>query len=302
MTRSHGFGLTLLFITALIWGAGFVAQREGAASIPPLTFNAVRFAIGCLSLLPVIVLFSKPAAQSGPRRAMVLGGILGGALLFAGINLQQAAMAFTTAGKAAFITGLYIVFVPLIGRLFGMRIGGKVFVAAALCLAGLFLLSVNVSMRLAQGDGLVVICAVFWALQVLVTGHFAPQLDGPRFAFVQFVTVAVLSLIGAVIAEDIVLDALLINWWPLAYTGVLATGIAFTLQILAQARVSATQAALVLSLESMFGALAGWLWLAEVFSNRALLGCALMMTGIIIAQLPGVRKFKPFRFWIRRTS
>ncbi|MEX0970415.1 MAG: DMT family transporter [Paracoccaceae bacterium] len=300
MTRSHATGLVLLFMTAAIWGAGFVAQREGAAVIPPLTFNATRFFIGCLSLLPVIALFSKPRSESGPRSAMLIGGIAGGALLFAGINLQQTALAVTTAGKAAFITGLYIIFVPLIGRMFGTRIGAKVFVAAGLSLAGLYLLSVNEGLKLAPGDGLVVICAVFWALQVLVTGHFAPRLDGPRFAFMQFATVAVLSTIGALLFETISLDALIINWQPLAFTGIVATGLAFTLQILAQARVAATQAALVLSLETVFGALAGWAILDEVFAPRAMLGAALMLTGILLAQLPGIRMRKPIRLWFSR--
>ena len=290
MTRSHATGLILLFMTAAIWGAGFVAQREGAAAIPPLTFNATRFFIGCLSLLPVIALFSKPRGESGPRSAMLIGGIAGGALLFVGINLQQTALAVTTAGKAAFITGLYIIFVPLIGRMLGTRIGGKVFVAAGLSLAGLYLLSVNDGLKLAPGDGLVVVCAVFWALQVLVTGHFAPQLDGPRFAFMQFATVAVLSALGALLFETISLEALVINWWPLA----------FTLQILAQARVAPTQAALVLSLETVFGALAGWAILDEVFAPRAMLGAALMLGGILLAQLPGIRMRKPIRLWFAR--
>lgn len=301
MTRAYMLGLALLFGTAAIWGAGFVAQRQGANTLPPLTFNAVRFLIGSLSILPVILMFSRPRAQSGPRHALLGGGMICGIFLFAGINLQQTALQFTTAGKAAFITGLYIILVPIIGRMFGRRIGAKVWIAAAVSVTGLYFLSVTDGLRLAPGDGLVMLCSLFWALQVLATGKYAPLVDGPRFALVQFMTVAILSVLGALLTESVHFAQILTTWWPLLFSGVVATGVAFTFQILAQARVPATPAALIMSLETVFGALAGWFFLHETLGAAALTGCALMFAGIIIAQLPGVRRAKPIRLWVRRS-
>jgi drug/metabolite transporter (DMT)-like permease len=195
---------------------------------------------------------------------------------------------------------MYIVFVPIFGLFLGQKIGGKVWVAGAIAVVGLYLLSITDQLRLAQGDGLVLIGAAFWAFQVLVTAHYSQKVNGPKFALVQFITVAIMSLPFALLFETITLDALLSSAKPLLFTGLIATGLAMTLQILAQARVPSTQAALIMSLETVFGAFSGWLLLGEVLTQRMLLGATLMLIGIMVAQMPGRRKQKPIRWSFRR--
>jgi drug/metabolite transporter (DMT)-like permease len=300
MTTRYLFGLAMLFITAAIWGVGFVFQREGMGQIGPFTFNTARFIIGALSVIPVIFLFSKKTTNDGEAKTTLIGGILAGLVLFVGISLQQIGLVHTSAGKAAFITGMYIVFVPVIGVFLGQKIGGKVWIAGIIAVLGLYLLSVTDQMRFAQGDGIVLIGAVFWAFQVLVTAHYSQKINGPKFAFVQFATVAILSLPFALILETVTLDGLIASAEGLLFTGIVATGIAITLQILAQARVPSTQAAMIMSLETVFGAFSGWLFLNEILSSRMLMGAGLMLLGIVIAQLPGLRKQKPIRWSFRR--
>lgn len=300
MTPRYLLGLLMLFTTAAIWGVGFVFQREGMDLIGPFTFNTARFIIGALSVIPVILLFPGKTAKDGEAKATLVGGILAGVVLFVGISLQQIGLVHTSAGKAAFITGMYIVFVPVFGIFLGQKIGGKVWVAGGIAVIGLYLLSITDQMQFAQGDGLVLIGAVFWAFQVLVTAHYSQKINGPKFALVQFVTVAILSLPFALVLEVITLDGLLSAAKPLLFTGLVATGLAITLQILAQARVPSTQAAMIMSLETVFGAFSGWLFLGEILSTRMLIGAGLMLLGIVIAQLPGLRKQKPIRWSFRR--
>lgn len=299
MSKQHLTGVGLLLITALIWGLGFVAQRESMQHIEPFSFNAARFILGTLSVIPVVMLFSKPAHAHGPNIELYGGGILLGLFLFAGINLQQAGMVYTSAGKAAFITGLYIVLVPMIGFFFGRKIGKKVWFAAIVATIGLYLLSVDSGFALGRGDGLVLVSSIFWALQVYLTGRLAANVDGPKLAFVQFATCAVASLACALWFETPNFDAVWNARWAILYTGILATGVAITFQIMAQKSVPSSQAALIMSLETVFGAIGGWYLLGEQFSDRAMLGAGLMLGAIIVAQLPGVRRRKPIRMWFK---
>lgn len=300
MTLRYLSGLAMLITIAIIWGVGFVFQREGMEQLGPFAFNAARFTIGALSVIPVIMIFSKPTMNQDQVSSTIIGGIVAGSVLFIGISLQQVGMVHTTAGKAAFITGMYMVFVPILGLFIGQKIGAKVWVAGFIAVVGLYLLSITDQLEFAQGDGFVLLGAAFWGAQVLVTAHYSQKVNGPKFALVQFITVAVLSLPFALALETTTLDALILSAKALLFTGVVATGLAMTLQILAQARVPSTQAAMIMSLETVFGAFSGWLLLGEILTSRMLLGASLMLLGIFIAQLPGRRKQKPIRWSFRR--
>ncbi|MGB0960675.1 MAG: DMT family transporter [Halocynthiibacter sp.] len=293
-------GIAMLFAIAALWGLGFVFQREGMDHVGPYTFNALRFVVGALSVLPVIALFSRNRPKETEEGALLKGGILAGGMLFMGITLQQIGLIHTTAGKSSFITGLYMIFVPMVGIVLGYAVGRKVWVAAALALVGLYLLSVTSNFEIAKGDGVTFICAFFWTGQVMVTGHYSTKVDGPRFALVQFVTVAALSIPLMLIFETVEWGTIKGAASGILYTGLAGTGLAMTLQILAQARVPSVQAALIMSLETVFGAIGGWWILNEILTPRMALGCALMLFGIVIAQLPGRRRQKPIRWAFRR--
>lgn len=282
--------MAMLFVVAALWGLGFVFQRTGMDHVGPFTFNSLRFVLGGLSVLPLIWIFSKKNVSLNERRLITKGGVLAGICLFGGISFQQVALVYTTAGKSAFITGMYIIFVPLIGILLGQMVGAKVLVAGVIAFVGLYFLSVTSAFAFEYGDVLTLICAVFWALQVIVTGHYSRKVDGPKFAMVQFITVIMLSLPIALMTETVTWSGIWGARDELLFVGIVGTGFAMTLQILAQKRVPAVQAALIMSLETVFGAFFGWLVLAEVFTTRMLLGSALMLLGIVIAQLPGIRK------------
>ncbi|MEM9715139.1 MAG: DMT family transporter [Pseudomonadota bacterium] len=284
MTREQIFGSILLLIVAFVWGLGFVFQRSGMEHIGPYTFNAGRFVLGALSLLPVIWLFGRKT-DPVDRGAMWTASILAGLCFFGGITLQQVGIVYTTAGKAAFITGLYIVIVPVFSIALGFVARWNVWVACLLALVGLFFLAETGSFRLAYGDTLILICAVFWALQIIVVGLYAQRLDGPTFAFGQTLTVTVIAVPLALIMEDHSWADLWAAKWALLFVGVIDTGFALTLQTLGQRRVPATPAGIILSLEAVFGALCGYLFLAEIITASMFFGGTLMLTAMILAQL-----------------
>lgn len=293
----------LLLLTAAIWGLGFVAQRLGADHMGAMSFNATRFAIGALSLVPLIWFFSRrqrsaPPVAPGPtagevydetppppaqRRPALLPGLALGAVLFTAAGLQQVGLATTTAGKAGFITGLYIVLVPILGLFLGHRAGRAVWVGLALAVPGLYLLSMTDDLTIARGDLLVLVGAVFWAAHILVIDHFVRTVDALRLSAVQFAACAVLSGGAALIFEEQPFSGLSPALGAVLYAGLFSVGIAYTLQVVAQRHAKASHAALLLSLEAVFGALGGWLLLGEVMSTRMLLGCLLMMAGIVIS-------------------
>ena len=282
-----------LLLTATIWGFAFVAQRVGMDHVGPFTFNGIRFALGSLSLVPLMLLTREDAARverTVPRPGislLTLGGGLAGFALFMGASLQQVGLVYTTAGKAGFITGLYVVIVPLLGLFLGQRSSAGNWGGAVLAAAGLFLLSVNESFTIALGDLLEILGAFFWAGHVLVIGRFSPRIDALRLAFVQYCVCAVLSLATAAVFEPIALSGILNAAVPILYGGVGSVGIAYTLQVVAQKSAHPAHAAILLSLESVFAAIGGWLLLGETLSLRGLTGCALMFSGMILSQLWG---------------
>ena len=286
-------GTMMLLLTALIWGSSFVAQRAGMEYIGPFTFNGIRSLIGGLVLIPVIFLFSKEknaelteAEKKAGKKTLLLGGILCGIVLFAASSLQQIGMVYTTAGKAGFITALYIVLVPILGVFIRKKVKPIVWLCVILAVAGLYLLCMTDGLSLGRGDLLVLLCAFAFSIHILVIDYFAPRTDGVALSCIQFFVCGILSLFPMFLAETPVWFAILDCWIPILYAGVLSCGVAYTLQILAQKHTDPTVASLLLSLESVFAAIAGAIILHEQLAPRELAGCVLLFAAIIIAQLP----------------
>ncbi len=277
----------LLLIVAAIWGLAFVAQRMGMDHLGPFGFNAARFLLGALSLLPLTLVFRTRAEQTetGP---LLHGGLTAGLLLFCGASLQQAGLLYTTAGNAGFITGLYIVLVPVAAFMLGHAVNRSIWAGASLALLGLYFLSINETMVINKGDLLEFLGAGFWAAHVLLIGRLAPHLDGLRLSVIQFLVCGFLCLGVALVFEQdsFTVQNLIAAWRPVAYAGLLSVGVAYTLQVYAQKHTPASHAAIIMSLEAVFAAIGGWLILQEVLSGRALAGCALMLVGMLLAQLP----------------
>ena len=287
----------LLVLVALIWGVAFVAQSEGAKDVGPYTFNAVRMIIGGLVLLPCIKIMDAFRAKEpdAPRekggKALWLGGLCCGVVLFLASTLQQVGILYTTAGKAGFITALYIVLVPILGLFFGRKTGAALWISVALAVVGMYFLCMTGSLSLGRGEALCMLCALFFAVHITVIDHFSPDVDGVRMSCIQFFVCGGLSVVLMFLFEKPDIHKIVSAWLPILYTGVLSSGVAYTLQIVAQKNVNPTVASLLMSLESVFSALAGWAILGQGLSGRELFGCALLFAAIILAQLPiGKRK------------
>lgn len=283
----------MLLCGALIWGTAFAAQRMVSDTVEPYTFNAVRSYIAALALLLVSFILRKkrPAPQTGAqkkqaRATLLRGGILCGLFLCAAATLQQFGITYTTAGKAGFITTLYIVLVPFFGVFLKKRTTVGAWIAVAIAAAGLFLLCVTEQFTIALGDIYVMLCAVFFSLHILCVDYFSPRVDGVLLSCLQFLVMGVICTVLAFVYETPDLSAILSSWAPILYVAVMSSGVGYTLQILAQKDTSPVVASLLMSLESVFAVLAGWLLLDEALSARELLGCALMFAAVILAQLP----------------
>jgi len=277
----------LLLITAGIWGLAFVAQRVGMQHVEPFVFNGVRFALGALSLVPIMMCKAFPAGPDvKPTRATILkGGLAAGLALFLGVSLQQVGIVSTTAGKAGFITGLYVVLVPIVSLAWGQHVRGGTWVGALCAAAGLYLLSVKSDFTIERGDFLVLLGAVCWAAHVHIIGRYASRIGALRLSLYQYLVCTFLSLAVAFIHEHPTVDGLIRATVPIVYGGVFSVGIAYTLQVVAQKKAHPAHAAIILSLESVFAAVGGWLILGEALSPRAMTGCALMLAGMIVSQL-----------------
>ena len=281
----------LLLTTAVIWGFAFVAQRVGMDFVGPFIFNGVRFALGCLVLLPFILMNGRNTSnraektRSANTKTGIIGGLIAGVVLFSGASLQQVGLVYTTAGNAGFITGLYVVIVPILGVLLRHRTNIGTWTGAALAAIGLYLLSVTEAFTIAFGDLLVLIGALFWAVHVLLIGWLSPKLDSFRLAFLQYAACSILSLIVAAVFEDNTINGMFQAIIPVLYGGILSVGIAYTLQIVAQKHAHPAHAAIILSLEAVFAAVGGWVILDETLTQRELLGCSLMLGGMFTSQL-----------------
>ena len=277
----------LLFLTAIIWGFAFVAQRVGAEFVGAFTFNGIRFLLGFLSLIPVILIFEKDKFNLESLKKTLLPGLLAGIVLFIASTLQQYGVEITqSAGKAGFLTGLYTVLVPLIRFVMGKKTSAFTFLGAIFALAGLFFLCMTGSdISFGLGDIVLIIGAFFWAGHILVVDKHVNNISPLKFSLVQFFVCGVLSIIFALILENINLAAVKSAGIPILYGGLMSVGVAYTCQILGQRDADPTFASIVFSTESVFSAIGGAIILNEVMSGRGYLGCVLIFIGIVLSQL-----------------
>lgn len=277
-------------LAALIWGGAFVAQSVGMDYTGPYTFNVMRSFLGSLVLLPVIFFLDKKKSEEEKERAdkkvLIKGGICCGIILTISTTFQQIGLLHTTAGKAGFITALYILIVPILGIFLGKKAGIKVWISVVLALGGMYLLCVTSEFTIAFGDLMVLACAFVFSLHILAVDHFSPMVDGVKLSCIQFFVCGTLSSFPMFLLEHPQLGQILDAWLPIAYAGILSSGVAYTLQIITQKHLNPTVASLLMSLESVFAALTGWLVLHERLSARELLGCVLVFAAIILSQLP----------------
>lgn len=287
--RNHALRADLLMLlTAMIWGSAFVAQRLGMDSVGPLLYSGLRFALATLILLPLLPVLQYRARKAPAptlNRQLLRGGVLMGLVLALGINLQQVGLLFTSVTNTGFITGLYVIIVPLLGLLLGHKTGLGIWLGACLAVLGMFLLSVGEGFQVAAGDWLQLAGAFVWGVHVLLVGFFAGRHDPLRLAVVQFATCALISLLLALAFEEIRLDAIIAAGPAILYGGLFGVAIGFTLQVVAQKHAIASHAAIILSLEAVFAAIAGALLLGESLELRGYFGCALMFGGMLLAQL-----------------
>ena len=279
----------ILLVVAIIWGFAFVAQRLGMEHLGPFGFNASRFALGATSLLPLLWVL-KSSREENPK-ALLLSGIAAGIILFAGASLQQAGLLYTTAGNAGFITGLYIIFVPLFGLLLAQSTSINTWIGGTIAIFGLYVLSFRDLSQVNIGDLLELCGAAFWALHVLLIAKIAPRFNNLHLAILQFTVCAALSAATAWVLEpNFTFDNIKLSWGAIAYAGLMSVGIAYTLQIVAQRHAPPAHAAIIMSLETVAAALGGWWLLNETATIYSLIGCGLMLAGMLVSQLDLFRK------------
>lgn len=309
-----------LFLTAMIWGAAFVAQSVSMDYIGPFTFICLRSVIGGLFLIPVIIVLDgirkknqnesanvvssentlynietdieKEEKQrlSWKNKQLIEGGIVCGILLFFANCFQQTGIQYTTVGKAGFITTFYIIIVPLIGLFFKKYCGILTWIGVVIALAGLYFLCITQKLTIQRGDALILCCSVLYAGQILAIDHYNPFVDGVKMSCIQFLTGGVLGAVFMFLFENPSVAMILSAAGPILYTGIMSTGVGYTLQIVGQKGLNPTVAALILSLESVFSALSGYVFLHQVLTTRELIGCVLMFIAIVLAQLPDIRR------------
>lgn len=281
-------GVIALLGATVIWGSAFIAQSVGMDKIGPFTFQAVRCFLAVVFLFPASALFSKgkPFWKSWADPALWRSGVICGLALFAASSLQQIGLVYTDAGKAGFLTAMYIVFVPFLGLFLGQRPGRNALLSLIPAIVGLYLLSCTSVSGINKGDVLLLLCAVAFSVQILLIDRHCAGLDGLKLNCIQALVVAVLSVPWALLTETVDASRIASCWLPLGYAGILSMGVAYTLQIVGQKRVAPSAAALLMSLESVFAALFGWLLLHETMTGAEKLGCVLVFAAVVISQLP----------------
>mgnify|MGYP002678662802 FL=1 len=292
-------GSLMLLITSLIWGTAFVAQSEGMNYVEPFTYNAMRTLLGGVVLIPVIILFRFLDKRNGKEKTScslkntVTGGICCGIVLFIASSFQQLGIAQTTAGKAGFVTALYIVIVPLIGIFLHKKMPLRMWLFIAIALAGFWLLCIKQDIGISSGDLLVFFGAIFFAVHITVIDFFNEKnTDGVLMSCIQFFTAGLLMLICMFIFEKPTIPNIVGAGGTILYAGIMSCGVAYTLQILGQKHTNPTLATMLMSLESVFAALSGWLILGEKLSIKEFFGCVLIFAAVILAQLAGTDKIK----------
>ncbi len=310
MNRKRARSNAMLVLTALIWGLAFVAQSVGMDYVKPFTFNAARFFIGGVVLIPLISWMKRTrekeqtasdgqgggtrsgametATEAAQRRKMgILGGICCGTALFVASAFQQFGVAQTSVGKAGFITALYIIIVPILGIFMKRKVALTVWISVVIATVGMYLLCMSGGgLAVSRGDLLVFICSICFSFHILVIDYFSPKADGVFLSCVQFFTAGVMAIVPALIFENPTLSSLIAAWAPVLYAGVMSCGVAYTLQVVAQKDTDPVVASLILSLESVFSLLAGWVLLGQKLSPKELFGCVLVFAAILLAQIP----------------
>ena len=292
MNNKNIKGNVILMITALIWGSAFVAQSVGMEHVGPFTFITARYIIGGIFLIPCMILLNKinksnvKKYEKSDRKNLIVGGILCGIALFVASSFQQIGIEYTTVGKSGFITALYIIIVPILGMFFKKKVQGRVWISVVIALIGLYLLCINESFKISNGDLLILMCAFCFSIHILIIDKYSPIVDGVKMSCIQFFVAGILGVIPMYIFENPNIYNLLQAYSPILYAGVMSSGVAYTLQIIGQKYTSPVMATLIMSLESVFAALSGWIILGEVFSIKEFCGCVLVFVAIIFAQLP----------------
>lgn len=291
-------GNALLLLTAMIWGVAFVAQKSGGAALGALTVIGLRSLIGVIGLLAVLPVLdklglSRRARTAEERRLLWTGGLFCGLAMFVATNLQQFALRETSEGKAAFVTALYIVLVPILGLFLHRRTTLFNWLGVLLAAVGLYLLCAMGETGFGLSDVLLLLCALMFSVQIMLVDHFSPKVDGVRLSCIQFLVVGILNLPLMFIFETPTLVGVRDHLGELLYLGLLSSGVAYTLQIIAQKDTAPVTASLIMSLESVFGALAGWLIAGHAMGSYEILGCVLMFAAIVLAQLPTPRRRMP---------
>lgn len=287
---------SMLMLTALIWGVAFVAQSVGMDYIGPFTFNAARFVMGGVILIPCIFLIRRingrqketvPGEQASRRKTGIIGGMCCGTALFVASAFQQIGVSHTTVGKAGFITSLYIIVVPILGIFLKKKVASTVWLSVVAATLGMYLLCMgDGSMSIGKGDMYVFVGSICFAFHIMIIDYFSPKADGVFMSCIQFFTAGALALCPTLLVEQPTVSSLLAAWAPVLYAGVMSCGVAYTLQVVAQKDTDPVIASLILSLESVFSVIAGWLLLGQVLSAREMFGCAMVFGAILMAQAP----------------
>ncbi|MCI8293103.1 MAG: DMT family transporter [Hespellia sp.] len=286
---------SMLFLSAFIWGLAFVAQQIGMEYMEPFTFNSIRFFIGSIVLLPCIWLLdrkknaSQVSSHSVDKKTLYVGAICCGIPLAFASGVQQVALLYSPAGKVGFLTALYILFVPIFGIFLKKKAGLHIWLGVLVAVIGMYLLCITDSFSLGKGDAYALLCAVIFALQIMFVDHFSPKTDGLRLSCLEFLVAGIINAIFMFFTETPDISYILAAALPLLYAGVLSCGVAYTLQVIAQKDADPSIAALIMSLESVFSVLGGWVILHQILSPREIFGCLLMFSATILAQLPGKR-------------
>lgn len=280
----------MLFITSIIWGLAFVAQAQGMEHIGPFTFTAARSVVAIIFLYLTYVFFNKTSKtyreQKFDMKRTIRGGILCGLVFTVAMNLQQSGLVYTTAGKASFLTALYIVFLPILGLFFGKRINKKLILCIIFAMIGTYLMSVKGSLEMNRGDVITIISAFVFAGHILLLSEFSKDTNAVLVSMLQFVVCGFFSIIAAFIFEGIDMSAILKSYLPILYVGTLSSGVGFTIQLMALKELEPVVASMISSLESVFGALFGWLILSQKMNEREIAGAIIIFLATLLAQLP----------------
>lgn len=286
----------MLVLTSLIWGAAFVAQSVGMDYVGPFTFNAARFIVGGIVLIPCIFFLRRVNADEENKmdenekksrmKTGVAGGFCCGIFLCFAAMLQQIGVSYTSVGKAGFITSLYIIIVPVLGLFIKKRVPFNVWISVAIAVIGMYLLCMTEGLSIGKGDFFVFLCAIGFSFHILVIDYFSPKADGVLISCVQFFTAGIISGIFMIIFENPEWSAVCLAWAPILYAGVMSSGVGYTLQVVAQKNIEPAIASLIMSLESVFSLIAGWIILGEVLAPKEQFGCVLVFAAIILAQIP----------------